>query len=249
MTVAADVESNTNENEYLTTINELQQHNLALKQQIDSLRIKERKLLSALQANGVSSIEEELENDADFCPIEPRITFFKSLVDRGGWLIGLLIFQSCSSYILENNELLLKEHPSIIFFLTMLVGAGGNAGNQSAVRVIRGIAVGSITKKTSAIFLFREFKMAVSLSILLGLTGLTRAFLSPNTSLPETVSITSSLITIVFVSVIAGAILPLLLQCLDIDPAHSSTSIQVIMDILGVLITCVISSFILNHVN
>lgn len=27
----------------------------------------------------------------------------------------------------------------IVYFLTMLVGAGGNAGNQASVRVIRGI--------------------------------------------------------------------------------------------------------------
>lgn len=27
-------------------------------------------------------------------------------------------------------------------FLTMLVGAGGNAGNQSAIKVIRGLATG-----------------------------------------------------------------------------------------------------------
>jgi hypothetical protein len=37
------------------------------------------------------------------------------------------------------NEALLTSHPSIVCFLTMLVGAGGNAGNQAAVRGIRGL--------------------------------------------------------------------------------------------------------------
>lgn len=34
---------------------------------------------------------------------------------------------------------LLKRHLAVTFFLTMLVGAGGNAGNQSAIKVIRGL--------------------------------------------------------------------------------------------------------------
>ena len=42
--------------------------------------------------------------------------------------------QSCSGIILSRNEVLLANHPVIIYFLTMLVGAGGNAGNQASVR-------------------------------------------------------------------------------------------------------------------
>lgn len=54
--------------------------------------------------------------------------------ERAGWLVGLLILQSMSSFILAQNEALLEEHMVIIRFLTMLVGAGGNAGNQASVR-------------------------------------------------------------------------------------------------------------------
>jgi Mg/Co/Ni transporter MgtE len=34
---------------------------------------------------------------------------------------------------------LVQEHIVVTLFLTMLVGAGGNAGNQSAIKVIRGL--------------------------------------------------------------------------------------------------------------
>lgn len=64
------------------------------------------------------------------------------LYDRGIWLIGLLILQSCSSFILANYEKLLAEHQALIYFLTMLVGAGGNSGNQSCVKMVRELAVG-----------------------------------------------------------------------------------------------------------
>ena len=60
--------------------------------------------------------------------------FWPVLLDRAKWLVGLLVLQSCSSFILEENEALLQKHPVIVQFLTMLVGAGGNAGNQACVR-------------------------------------------------------------------------------------------------------------------
>lgn len=80
--------------------------------------------------------------DGDLKAIPEPVGFLPNILDRGGWLLGLLLFQSCSSFILSANQDLLRDHPVIIYFLTMLVGAGGNAGNQAAVRVIRRIALG-----------------------------------------------------------------------------------------------------------
>jgi len=74
------------------------------------------------------------EWNEDDCPVEPDISFQDALRDRAYWLVGLLIAQSLSGFILSRNEELLRAHPVIIYFLTMLVGAGGNAGNQASVR-------------------------------------------------------------------------------------------------------------------
>lgn len=57
------------------------------------------------------------------------------------WLLALLVLQSSSSFVLEYYEQLLREHLVVTLFLTMLVGAGGNAGNQSAIKVIRGMVM------------------------------------------------------------------------------------------------------------
>jgi hypothetical protein len=89
---------------------------------------RKKKLSDIESCSSNSSINEEsvlLEND------EP---FLKVLSDRAGWLVGLLILQSCSSFILKNYEELLQSHLVLVQFLTMLVGAGGNAGNQASVR-------------------------------------------------------------------------------------------------------------------
>ena len=55
------------------------------------------------------------------------------------WLLGLLVLQSMSSFVLDSYQELLRNHLVVTLFLTMLVGAGGNAGNQSAIKVIRGL--------------------------------------------------------------------------------------------------------------
>ena len=214
------------------------------------------------------------------------LVVLSALFDRSSWLISLLIFQSFSSYILAAYIDLLESHPSIIYFLTviiifglffslptklyllqMLVGAGGNAGNQAAVRVIRGmcehtrcllvrelsehrpaagLAVGTMHSKTRTKVLCRELLMAVAICLLLSAVGLGRCMLSPSTSDQETFAISLALSGIVFCSVVMGCLLPLALHAIGFDPAHASTSIQVIMDILGVLFTCVIASFVLR---
>lgn len=198
--------------------------------------------------------------------IEGHASFISAIYERGSWLAFLLVFQSFSSIILVANEGLLAEHPNIIFFLTMLVGAGGNAGNQAAVRVIRGLAVGSITNRSRGKFLRSEVGMAVALSCSVGFVGFLRAMLSFRTTTLETMAITMALVSIIFISVLAGALLPFILQYFKFDPAHSSTTIQVqisriphlilscfilgryqvIMDILGVLITCAVATWILS---
>jgi Mg/Co/Ni transporter MgtE len=111
--------------------------------------------------------------------------------------------------------------------------------------VIRGLALGTLNEKTRGQFLNREFKMAVSLSTILSCAGFLRAA-AFRTPFPETLAVTASLTLIVFSSVCLGAVLPLLLQKLGVDPAHSSTTIQVVMDILGVFFAVAISSLILD---
>ena len=153
-------------------------------------------------------------------------------------------FRVCSH--LTSWPFLLKyPNYQVIYFLTMLVGAGGNAGNQASVRVIRGLALGTLNPNTQNQFLSRELKMAGALSGILSAAGFVRAAVF-RTPLPETIAVTASLTLIVFISICLGAILPLGLKRMGVDPAHSSTSIQVIMDILGVFLAVAVSTLLLD---
>jgi Mg/Co/Ni transporter MgtE len=208
---------------------------------VDVLRLRERKMLKVMDelgiAHDVADVSEELQDGS----------FMRGLVDRSSWLFGLLIFQSLSSVILRRNEELLQAHPTIVYFLTMLVGAGGNAGNQATVRAIRGIALGTLTKRNTLDFLKKELLMACILSIIMGIFGFARVFFIGSTTGLECLTVGLALVMIVWSSVVCGAILPIAFNAVGIDPAHSSTSIQVIMDISGVLITCFVATYMLEH--
>ena len=100
--------------------------------------------------------------------------------------------------------------------------------------VIRGLAVGVIGSYNVRSYLKQEVLVGLALMFIIGISGCIRAavFMVP---LAETIAITTSLCSIVLISIVLGATLPLGMRFLNIDPAHSSTTIQVIMDILGVV--------------
>ena len=63
----------------------------------------------------------------------------REVKSRGQWLLMLMLFQSGSSFVLNHYEALVREHLVLTLFLTMLVGAGGNAGAQSAMQTLQQI--------------------------------------------------------------------------------------------------------------
>jgi len=179
-------------------------------------------------------------------PVEPA--WMVEAWTRGRWLVGLLILQSTSSFVLGLYEDLLREHLVVTLFLTMLVGAGGNAGNQSAIKVIRGMATGAMkdTKYYLLQALKRQAQVGCGLGLGLALCGFARVYLS-NGNLVNAFAISASLFLIVVFSVLIGTGLPFTMSWIGLDPANAGTSIQVVMDILGVVITCSTCYFILSN--
>mmetsp|Transcript_20415 Transcript_20415/g.65265 ORF Transcript_20415/g.65265 Transcript_20415/m.65265 type:complete len:185 (+) Transcript_20415:99-653(+) len=126
----------------------------------------------------VAELEERAESTEGLCELlDDGGGWTSSLRTRASWLLGLLVCQSASSLVLAENESLLLEHPTVIFFMTMLVGAGGNAGNQAAVRIIRGLATGEVdprpTQRTRSI-VSDELLRAAVLAFILVVAGFVR---------------------------------------------------------------------------
>lgn len=182
---------------------------------------------------------------------------------RGTWLLGLLVLQSSSSAVLERYSDLVKDHIEITLFLTMLVGAGGNAGNQSAISVIRGLATGTIqpTARCALETMWRQTRVGVALASVLAAGGFARVLASRaafadagdvaaavvDPALVAAIGIATSLFAIVTASTLTGSALPFALAFAGQDPANAGTTIQVCMDVAGVVITCVVCSAVFEH--
>lgn len=172
--------------------------------------------------------------------------FWKLVQQRSTWLMGLLLFQSSSSYIMAHYENLLSHYSILFMFQTMLIGTGGNAGNQSATLVIRGLSTGEIALKDTLKVLFREFRISMILGIMLVSISFLRVYFTHH-EFWSAIAISLSLFAIVITSMMVGTLIPLILERLNIDPAHSAAPfLATLMDILGVLIYCLISSKILG---
>ena len=168
---------------------------------------------------------------------------------RGRWLLGLLVVQSTSSLVLDFYGDLLRDHLVVTLFLTMLVGAGGNAANQSAIHVIRGLATGSLDARSSRDFgetMRHQGSVGALLAFGLALAGFARVFLSTG-SIADSSAVSASLFLIVLASVGVGSALPFGLARIGVDPANAGTSVQVAMDILGCAITCVTCTLVLGR--
>lgn len=164
---------------------------------------------------------------------------------RSRWLIGLLLFQSISGYIMSTYEDMLQRHVIISLFLTMLIGTGGNAGNQSATLVIRGLATGAISLKKGVQVLLREGFIGTIIAFLLSAVAFCRVYITHH-DLTSAFAISISLFLIVLTSILLGSIIPLLLEKCKIDPAHSAAPfLATLMDIIGILIYCSICSQLL----
>ena len=160
----------------------------------------------------------------------------------------LLILQSGSSFILQSFAELISRHILITMYLTMLVGAGGNAGNQAAVLVIRRLATSRSFSVRSLIL--RETFAALIIGSLVTLVGFVRVWIEERGALLPSLTIAIALFAIVTSSIILGTLLPICLQrVVHIDPAHAGPIIQVVMDILGVCITCAIGQTLLVNLS
>ena len=164
---------------------------------------------------------------------------------RSVWLISLMLFQSVSSMIMGTYDTMIRNHAIVSFFLTMLIGTGGNAGNQSATLVIRGLITNEISRDNALKVLWREFHIGIVIASLLVTFGFFRVYYFYR-DVVSALAINISLFFIVLMSMLLGAMIPILLERLNIDPAHSAAPfLATLMDILGVLIYCFICSKIL----
>lgn len=203
--------------------------------------------LSSLSSDELKTFVDHVRHRIDDIDEKEKISESETNIYSRIFLLSLLlILQSGSSFILQSFSELISRHILITMYLTMLVGAGGNAGNQAAVLVIRRLA----TSKSFSIrsLILQETFSAILIASIVTLIGFIRVLLEERGAILPSLTIGIALFCIISSSILLGTLLPIILQrVIHVDAAHAGPIIQVMMDILGVCITCVIGqTFLVN---
>ncbi|TVQ98908.1 MAG: magnesium transporter [Desulfovibrionales bacterium] len=166
-----------------------------------------------------------------FKPVDLYYLFLK----RVPWLLALVFVNIFTGAGIAHFEDTIQAVVSLVFFLPLLIGSGGNAGSQSATLMVRALATGEVHMKDWFKLLSREIIIALAIGLCMGmavsLIGIFRV--GPDV----TIVVAMSMVTIVLMGSLMGMSLPFLLTHFRMDPATASAPlIASLADIFGILI-------------
>ena len=163
------------------------------------------------------------------------------------WLMVLMISSTITQRIIAGYESYLYSVAGLSTFIPMLMDTGGNSGSQSSTLVIRGLATGDIKPKDWYKVMWKEFRIAMVVGIVLSIISYFKIIYfdkMPN-DIALTVSIT--LIFAVMTAKVVGGALPIAAHKLKLDPAiMASPLITTIADATSLVVYFIIAQSIIG---
>ena len=203
---------------------------------------------------------EDIEKMAAIVPSDKpylRTGIFETFRKRIPWLLLLMVSATFTGSIISHFETTISSiigGSALIAFIPMLMDTGGNAGGQSSVTIIRGLALNEIEFSDFFRVIWREIRVAFLCGSALAACNFVKIWLIDRMLLGNT-SITLSIDLVVcltlFVSVLlaklVGCVLPMVAQKIGFDPAvMASPFITTIVDALALLAYFQIATNILS---
>ncbi|MBA2224717.1 MAG: magnesium transporter [Thermogemmata sp.] len=193
---------------------------------------------------------EDLQKQAGVVPIEEgylEARFTHVWKNRAKWLAVLFILQMFTIEAMAHFETLLETVAFVMVFVPLCLSVGGNAGSQAATLVIRALALRQVRTRDWLRVLRREIVMAAALAAFLGLLAIARTyFATPNAILEKVPAenfwhlvgvVTGAVMGICMTGALVGAMLPVLIKSVGMDPAlMSAPLIATLSDVLGIVI-------------
>lgn len=178
----------------------------------------EKKMVGIITVDDiVDIIEEEASEDIDkmaaITPIDkPYLSrsVFAIFKSRIPWLLLLMISATFTSMIIQKYEAALASVVILTSFIPMFMDTAGNAGSQTSVTIIRGLATNEIKFKDTLKVLFKEIRISILCGITLSLCNFAKLMLFDKVSVSIALVVcVTLLVTIIFAKII-GSMLPLL---------------------------------------
>jgi magnesium transporter len=165
---------------------------------------------------------------------------------RIGWLLLLFITATLTGSVMRLFQDDLQAVVALAVFIPLLIGTGGNAGSQTTATIIRALATRDIEPKEAFWVWWHEARVGVLLGLGMAVVAYIRAITwDPDPALAITVSV--SILALVFWATSVGSILPLAAARLGIDPALvSGPLMSTLVDATGLFIYFTIAGIILG---
>ncbi|MBR1445182.1 MAG: magnesium transporter, partial [Firmicutes bacterium] len=163
-------------------------------------------------------------------------SIFTHAKNRIIWLLVLMLSATITGVMITKYEDAFKVMPILVSFIPMLMDTGGNCGSQSSTLVIRGIALDEIQFKDTFKVMFKEFRIALIVSVILALVNGIRIYIMYG-DIMLAVVIAASLIGTIIIAKMIGCLLPLGAKKCGLDPAiMAAPLITTIVDNCSILI-------------
>lgn len=163
------------------------------------------------------------------------------------WLIVLLFLGMLTASLIGRFEETLDQVAILAIFLPLIAGMAGNTGTQSLAVVIRRIATGDLDGENKWRILLREAGTGFITGSVCGFLIVLIVFVWKH-SIILGFLVGFSLFCTLIVATVSGAMIPLIMQKLKIDPAVASGPfIQSLNDILSVLIYFGLATSFMNY--
>ncbi len=154
------------------------------------------------------------------------------------WLVILLLAGTVTTNVLHNYESFILGAAFLSLFIPVITQTGGNSGAQSSTLMIRGLATGELRFRDTFRVLLKELAVGLLIGLVTGAVILLRSrFLPPGIGLYQAVTIGASLGLVVLFSAVVGAMVPLILDKIGIDPTVASGPLMAtVIDVCGLTI-------------
>jgi magnesium transporter len=177
------------------------------------------------------------------------IAFTTFVRSRVTWLVALFFGELLTANVMRTYESEIAALIDLVIFIPLIISSGGNSGSQSSSLVIRALALGEITPSDWPKVLWRELRVGVALGLLLSIVGFARTFLLGQAAHPLIMGIVvaTSLVAVVTLGTLVGALMPLLIKRIGLDPAVSSTPfVASLVDVFGLVVYFTVSRIVLG---
>ncbi len=200
-------------------------------------------------------VREQTEDVQRIGGVEPldvpyfQTSFLTFIRKRAVWLIVLFIEEFFTQTALRHYDPVMEAVKGALLYVPLLISAGGNSGSQSSTLVIRGLALGEVKLTDWWRILMREAVMGIVLGSMIALIAMGRVMMYPDQSFLFAVTVALTVLAIIACGCTVGAMLPIILKRLGIDPATSSTPfIASLVDTLGVIIYAHVAMVVMRDV-